>query len=144
MRLSGWWMVSAIALVTGSLAVAQTPAARTISISLSGATEVPGPGDSDGSGRAELTLNPGRGMICYTLNVSGIATATGAHIHRAVAGQAGPILVNLTAPSGGGSKDCVSVDRELLRNMLQNPANYYVNVHNSEFPAGAIRGQYAR
>jgi hypothetical protein len=31
--------------------------------------------------------------------------------------------------------------RPLLRDIKRNPDQYYVNVHNSDFPGGAVRGQ---
>lgn len=144
MRHVRMWIFGAALLAVAGIAMAQQDGGRPFSTSLNGAAEVPGPGDPDGRGRAELRINPGQGQVCFTLTVSGIGTPTAAHIHRAVAGQAGPIVVTLTAPSGGSSKDCVNADRELLKNIVQNPSNYYVNVHNADFPAGAIRGQLGR
>jgi hypothetical protein len=38
----------------------------------------------------------------------------------------------------------VEVDRELALAILKHPADYYVNVHNAEFPAGAARGQLSK
>jgi hypothetical protein len=35
----------------------------------------------------------------------------------------------------------VSADPDLLRDIAENPQNYYVNLHNARFPAGAVRGQ---
>jgi hypothetical protein len=35
----------------------------------------------------------------------------------------------------------VTVSREEARDIVKNPENYYVNVHNAEFPGGALRGQ---
>jgi hypothetical protein len=67
-----------------------------------------------------------------------------AHIHEAPAGQAGPVVVGLMPPTNGAASGCVSVARELARDILMNPANYYVNVHNAEFPAGALRGQLSK
>ncbi len=32
---------------------------------------------------------------------------------------------------------------ETVAEILANPENYYVNVHNAEYPAGALRGQLA-
>jgi hypothetical protein len=128
-------------LLIASGAAAQEVGGRPLAAFLTGAAEVPGPGDPDGSGEAFLTLNPGRSQICYQLNVSDIAAATAAHIHVGVAGVAGPVVVPLVPPTGGSSSDCVSVDRDLIRAILRSPESYYVNVHNADFPAGAIRGQ---
>lgn len=117
-----------------------TVGGRPLSTSLTGAAEVPGPGDPDGSGSASLTVNPGRGEICYSITVEDIEPATGAHIHEAGAGEAGPVVKGLEAPSDGSSSGCV-IDRELARELVRNPSDYYVNVHNHELPAGAVRGQ---
>ena len=117
---------------------------RPFSTALTGAAEVPGPGDPDGSGQARLRLNSGQGEICYQLLVTDIAPATAAHIHVGSVSVAGPVVVPLGPPSDGSSNGCVSVDAELIKTIRQNPSNYYVNVHNAEYPAGALRGQLAK
>jgi len=117
---------------------------RPLSTTLTGAEEAPGPGDPDGSGTAHLSLNPGQGRICFELKVRNIAPATAAHIHEAPAGAPGPVVVTLAPPTSGESSGCVSADRELIVEILRDPAAYYVNVHNAEFPAGAVRGQLSR
>ena len=117
---------------------------RLLTTTLTGAEEVPGPGDRDGTGFAAVTVNPGKGLVCYELSVSGIAPATGAHIHEAPFGEAGPVIVGLKAPTDGSSSDCVDVGRALAKDLLKNPADYYVNVHNKEYPAGALRGQLSK
>ena len=91
-----------------------------------------------------VTVNPGLGPICYELTVSGIAPASAAHIHEAPAGQAGPVAVGLAPPTDGASSGCADVERELVLDILMNPSDYYVNVHNTEYPAGAVRGQLAK
>ncbi|HEY5877535.1 MAG TPA: CHRD domain-containing protein [Nakamurella sp.] len=112
---------------------------------MTGAQEVPGPGDPDGSGTAALRLNPGLGLVCFELTVTGIAPATAAHIHVGAAGAAGPVVVGLNPPpTTGASSGCVSADRAVIRAILVDPASYYVNVHNAQFPAGALRGQLGR
>jgi CHRD domain len=108
---------------------------------LTGADEVPGPGDPDGVGAAGVVVNVNRARICYVLAVRKIAPATAAHIHRGVAGVAGDVVVPLQAPTKGYSADCVTVDPALAGEIAHNPRGFYVNVHNAEFPAGAIRGQ---
>jgi hypothetical protein len=117
---------------------------RPLTATLTGAAEVPGPGDADGAGTATITLNPGKGQVCYELTVSNIGTATAAHIHTGAATEAGPVLVGLEAPGSGSSKGCVDLDKEKVKEIIQNPANYYVNVHNEEFPDGAVRGQLSK
>lgn len=112
---------------------------------LSGRAEVPGPGDADGSGSASISLDIANGQVCYNLRVSGIESATAAHIHAAPVGVAGPVVVPLGAPSLGTSTGCTDdVDRSLIRDILRNPSAYYVNVHNEAFPGGAVRGQLGR
>jgi hypothetical protein len=129
-------------LVAGSASAAPPETAgRTFHVALTGAAERPEPGDPDGAGTATVTLNPGLGRICYTLKVSGIAAAAAAHIHEAPADQAGPVVVGLMAPTSGMSNECKDVDRKQIRDILRDPAGYYVNVHNADYPAGALRGQ---
>jgi hypothetical protein len=126
--------------------LAATPAKegpRTFTAALTGAAEVPGPGDPDGSGHATITINYGASTLCWQIRVTGITLpATGAHIHDAPAGVAGPVFVALSAPgSKGASSGCASVSQDKLKAIIENPSDYYVNVHNSDYPAGALRGQ---
>lgn len=117
---------------------------RPLYTSLSGAAEVPDPGDPDGFGTAFLTLNQGQGLICWELSVSEIGSATAAHIHAAEAGVSGPVVVTLSPPSEGSSYGCTEVDAELIMAIRQNPSGYYVNVHNNDYPVGALRGQLGK
>jgi hypothetical protein len=134
------------ATVAAALLAAASPAqaddgGRPLSTTLTGAAEVPGPGDPDGSGSAVVRVNPGQAEVCYALTVSNIAPAVAAHIHVGTATVAGPVVVGLTPPTSGSSSGCASVSRELAIAIILDPENYYVNVHTSEFPAGAVRGQ---
>ena len=137
----------AMLLTMSGIATAQNQdqGGRPLSASLTGAAEVPGPGDTDGTGSAQITLNQGKGQICFELTVSNIAAATAAHIHEGAVGKAGGVVVTLSPPpASGSSKNCVSATEDLIKKIRQNPANYYVNVHNGEFPDGAVRGQLAK
>lgn len=117
---------------------------RPISIDLSGAAEVPGPGDPDGSGTASFTFNAGQGEVCYDYSVTGVAPLAAAHIHIAPAGVAGPVVIPLPPTSPTSGSGCVTADRDLILAILTNPSAYYFNVHNADFPAGALRGQLSR
>jgi hypothetical protein len=114
---------------------------------LSGANEVPGPGDPDGNGHAVIILNQGQGLVCFELSVSNILLpASAAHIHVGGEDVAGPVVVGLSpAPDeSGSSQGCVEADAQLIKTIRQNPEEYYVNVHNADFPAGAVRGQLSK
>jgi hypothetical protein len=122
---------------------------RPFSTTLTGAAEVPGPGDPDASGTAFITLNQGQGEVCFDLSWAGIdGTVMAAHIHVGPATVAGPVVVGLFAGSFEGTDSasaCVSgVSEALIKAIRQNPANYYVNIHSDVFPAGAIRGQLGK
>lgn len=121
-------------------------ASTKLSTDLTGAEEAPGPGDSDATGTAHLTLNQGTETVCYDLSWADIdGTVAAAHIHEAPAGVAGPVVVPLFVDQSFAGTDsdsaCVSSDRALIKDIRKNPTEYYVNVHSSVFPAGAIRGQ---
>lgn len=117
---------------------------RPLTAVLTGGQEVPGPGDPDGTGAAKIYLNQGQGTISFELSVSNIAPATAAHIHRGVAGVAGPVEVTLIAPANGFSSGTVPVREELIKEIRQNPSAFYINVHNNEFKPGAVRGQLSK
>lgn len=117
---------------------------RPLTANLTGAQEVPGPGDPDGTGTAMVRLNQGQGTIYYELSVSNIEPARAAHIHRGMFGVAGPVVVPLAAPTSGTSSGTAQASKELIKEMRQYPERFYVNVHNAPYPGGAVRGQLSK
>ena len=115
------------------------PPVTVLQTELSGEAEVPGPGDPDGSGSATIIVIP-PDTVCYVLTAEGIEPATAAHIHVGGPEVAGPVVQGLEPPTNGASGGCIE-NPELVSNLQENSENYYVNVHNAEYPAGAIRGQ---
>ena len=126
-----------IACLLTAAATAQT----TFTTTLRGSEEVPGPGDPNGSGFAVITISGT--TIDYSLLVNGLTTPTAAHIHSGVFGVAGPIVVPLNPTFGAGcaTGSITGVSSTLIDQILANPSAFYVNVHSTEFPDGAIRGQ---
>ena len=63
-----------------------------------------------------------------------------AHIHHGAAGTNGPVVVDFMEPVNG-LNGCVTADPALIKQIRQDPGDYYVNVHTEMFPAGEVRGQ---
>jgi hypothetical protein len=115
---------------------------RPFTTDLTGAAEVtpggvPNQGDLDGSGTASLTINPGTGEVCWTIEVADVDPIFAAHIHSGASTTTGPIVVPLNPYTGA----CTEVSRELALAIVTDPSAYYVNVHSTFYPGGALRGQ---
>jgi hypothetical protein len=113
---------------------------------LTGSSENPA-GDTNGKGSAGVVVEGRR--VCLAVAVANLSTVAAFHIHKGARGQNGPIVVDPKYQGGGNGSAltlgrCVTVAQSLARDIKRNPGNYYVNVHTSQFPAGAIRGQLSR
>jgi hypothetical protein len=139
------------ALGTARRAPAEPPGRDLLGL-LNGAEEVdaagnPDQGDLDAAGYAVASVDGKGRQVCVTEFKAGGVDGSIAlfHIHKARAGQNGPVVVDFTSllPSGVG---CVPVnDRRLLSEIKRSSDKFYFNVHSMpNFPAGAIRGQVRR
>jgi hypothetical protein len=112
--------------------------------------------DSDGRGKATVSIDAAAGTVCFDLSFSDSGTPNRAHIHVGDAATAGGIVVPFfdiqTADraldarhdeleSKSRTDGCVSADPALLAEIVADPENYYVNLHNARFPLGSMRGQ---
>jgi hypothetical protein len=101
-------------------------------------------GDPDAAAAMILVVIPARDTVCFLTkwwNIDG--TVGAAHIHLAPVGVPGGVVVPLFAGSFAGTdktRGCVSANG-LAGAILANPAAYYVNIHSSVYPAGAVRTQ---
>ena len=147
----GLTLVASACLAT-SIAYAQPVAdgGRKFTTPMSGAEECNaggcGVGDPDGSGTGSITVNVGQDRVCWEFTVANVAPVNRGHIHKAPAGSNGPIVVdffNVAAGTQGPLTGCTTAQlgKALLTDIIQNPSAYYLNLHNPDFPAGAIRGQ---
>jgi hypothetical protein len=111
---------------------------------MNGAQEVPGPGDPDGAGSAALDLKLKKGEVCWQLLWSNLSTVTAAHIHKGAKGVFGDpkvIFFEGVNDNGSGASGCTEASKPLLRKLDDKPKSYYVNIHTTQFSAGAVRGQ---
>jgi hypothetical protein len=128
---------------------------------LSGSEEVP-VNDSKATGQAIFQLSKDSTELSYKLILANIENFRMAHIHLAVAGQNGPIVVWLypSAPPAGpaipGKTNGVVAEGIITASNLMGllggkqvsdlvetimAGNAYVNVHTLQYPGGEIRGQ---
>jgi hypothetical protein len=147
-----------ITLTTSGVATAQddsagiapaTAASQFFTAKLMGANEVP-PADPADTGSAIVRITGTQ--VCFALKWAHISAPFAAHIHNAVAGAAGPIVVPFFGVPAGGTlpanlnavAGCVASDQATVDAIEANPAAFYVNMHTVEFKAGALRGQLMR
>lgn len=118
-------------------------------------------GDPNGRGEAYVFgIDGDDATLCYVLLVDKIqlvpvgpvGEGMAAHIHRGGPDENGPVVAALAGPEDGNAADCISENEPgkfpngfagIVQEILNNPGDYYINVHNVEFPPGAVRGQLA-
>jgi hypothetical protein len=99
-----------------------------------------------GGGSFVARSNIGQGRICWSLTVTGLNDVTAAHIHYLNGPLATQIAVPLALPTPftGSATGCATVLRALVKQILVHPENFYVNVHTTTYPGGAISGTLAK
>jgi len=130
----------AIAVVVAAAvpAFALGSATKTVSLEakMSGKKEVPKAGAATGEAFIQITGT----KVCWQFkDLRGFTGATASHIHKAPVGKPGPVLV----PLGAAFKrtGCTTTTAALAKAIVAAPGAYYVNIHTTKFPAGALRGQ---
>jgi hypothetical protein len=135
--------LAALSLVVTPLAAEAAPVK--FGATLSGANEVgpngPGAGDPDGAGTFAVEIDADAGDFCYTITSAKIAAPTMAHVHTGAAGVNGGLVVTISPKA---NDECVAVEPDVLRPIVAAPEGFYVNIHNAEYPGGAIRGQLVK
>ncbi len=122
---------------------------------MTGEAEVDMDGQEGASAAATLIVDPVAGTITHTVNFSEVdgpfAEAPGYHIHVGADDENGPVVLFLATGEGlqaaaddDGSiitESVVDADAALLRLLVTDSANYYINLHSDDFPGGAVRAQ---
>jgi hypothetical protein len=137
-------LAPALAACATTAAAEPTHTGTPLVATLDGKAEVPGPGDANGSGEFAGWFDASKGRVCYTLGIASLANPTMAHIHRGAAQVSGPVVVPLAKPAQNIAETCTEVAPALVKEIVANPAGFYVNVHTKEHPSGAIRAQLKR
>jgi hypothetical protein len=142
--------IVAASLIAGAAMLAVPSQAKatlvTYLLTMDGAQEVPGgTGDPNGTAMGTIDIDDSNGMISWNFTYADIDTPLSAmHIHNAPVGsEAGP-FVDLGVGTSGGAGTLISFTTTSTANaaaIISNPTDYYINIHNTPFPDGAVRGQ---
>ncbi len=112
-------------------------------------------GDPDGKGVGYVFGIDGDELtLCYSLLVQKlqlvpVGAGMAAHIHEGLRDTNGPVVAVLAGPEDGNAADCLTEgemgkfptgESGIVQRILANPSQFYINIHNPDFPGGAIRG----
>jgi|SRR5579871_6767243 len=118
--------------------------------------------ESSGTGSVSITMfvtkdssgNVQTANVTFNATLSGFpagTTVTLGHIHKAPAGVAGAVVISanvtstsLTNGSGTLLLTNASPDVSVVQDILNNPSQYYFNLHSTLNPNGFARGQLSR
>ena len=141
--------------------ITQLVETQSVTVAMSSANEVPPVPGLTATGTGTITINPTRdalgnvtgGAVTFTVpfNFPGSITVTGLHIHESPVGVNGSIVID-TGISGANTVISLNgtgiinatvpnANTAVLQRLLANPAGFYVNLHTTANPGGAIRGQ---
>src|SRR5262245_7582782 len=107
--------------------------------------EVP-PSTSLAFGAAAVRINGTTVRFAVAISNLTHETFIAGHIHHAVAGMNGPVVVPLFSSAGVSPRvffqaDSKTIDPALAADICANPAQYYINYHTTAHPGGTTRGQ---
>ena len=112
-----------------------------LTATLSGASEVPA-NASTATGNAIGTFNTITNQLDVSVAFNGLsANASAGHIHNAAVGVNGPVIIPFIVPSATSGTFTHSSILTTTNAAALLAGNTYVNIHNSTFPGGEVRGQ---
>lgn len=99
-------------------------------------------GDATAVGFARVIVDSTANTVTFMLVDPDLQNIVASHIHESPAGVFGNVVIPFNLPfTGGVSSGTVPGDAAVIAKLIANPSGFYVNVHNTPFPAGATRGQ---
>lgn len=117
---------------------AATPAPMASSMMLTGAQEVP-PNPSAASGKSMIMIGADK-SVTGTVQVMGM-TPTMAHIHEAVKGSNGPVIVPFVKMGENSFGPAAGAKLTDAQYESYKAGKLYINVHSATYPGGEVRLQ---
>ena len=102
--------------------------------------------DKTGTASGKITINFAQNTLCYQFRLNGLNNLTGAHIHAILKNNKmesvqDEVFVGLDPEAlSSGTKVCINSDNRTLSSIGQNPSHYFLMIHTSKYPDGAIGG----
>lgn len=138
MRYSLWRPLAVFFVALAALLLSPTAAQaqeRSLVAALSGGAS----GDQDGSGYVWIELNQGKGTICYEMAVRNTGPVSNLRLVELSSGKSVALLLN----DVGTTSDCITVDKQVIRQVRRNAEAYGVVVGTSQYPQAALSGELA-
>jgi hypothetical protein len=142
------WVLAAVVLM--GLGVAMVPATAADLTVFTVHLAPPPTGDPDARGVAVLRVDLDGAQVCYTIVARNIDQPTepspgigSAHIHVVTGGGVAVDLDTQFLATGTDTylaTGCAPADPAVLRAILAQPSQYYINIHTAAFPDGAVQG----
>lgn len=143
-------LVASVFAIAGLIGAGSAAAATaTFTVRATAAAEVPTAGPAGASAAATLTVDSATGRICYRISTTGLTGVTDVHLHNGASGSIGPLVTMLDQASTAlstGQQSCntMNLAPATAQAIIADPSNYYVNVHTTAYPTGAVRGQLSQ
>lgn len=95
-------------------------------------------GSTNGSATGTFTVNENYEEICYSIMTERMTGINEAHI-QVTSSEEDVVLFDITKMNMM-DESCMSVDSNILRDMVEQPGKYSMMVHTDAFPEGAVMG----
>ena len=95
-------------------------------------------GSTNGSATGTFTVDENYEEICYSIMTEHMTGINEAHI-QVTSSEEDVVLFDITKMNMM-DESCMSVDSNILKDMVKQPNNYSLMVHTDEFPDGAVMG----
>lgn len=108
--------------------------------------------ETPSGGYFKLRLNQGQETICFefigteTFTPTQVMTGTLATIYQGDpdSEEENPSVVTIPVQEDGAAMGCVSVSKELVKEIRKNPDQYYVSVQSADLNGGEMSGQLSK
>jgi CHRD domain len=140
-------IASLVLLLAGGVALSLPASAAEVPVEAiaDGDQVVPGPGDPEGVALGDFVLDDETNELCYRVVAFELTLpATELHIYEGAVGVDGDVVATLdeaVVDESFDEEECQTIDPAVADGIAADPSGFYMSIHTSDFPDGAVRGQ---